>query len=159
MNKVIYFLNNAVNTVKQQIDEKRRKDAADEAWVESRPESQIISNYFRQFFDKNQPGYQFSKRIHRPIWINVLENAVELSWMPDQVKAQSFADVKRNCTCDKKLVSFDEIYRWNGGNTAEFYRTLSSAAMRNELFRIIMRGLETLPHLNTSNGVSVKLFH
>ena len=67
------FLNNAVNTVKQQIDEKRRKDAADEAWVESRPESQIISNYFRQFFDKNQPGCQFSKRIHRPIWIKVLE--------------------------------------------------------------------------------------
>lgn len=156
MNKMMSIFQSVVDNVKQQREDQKRRDEADFAWVRSQPESEIIGEYFRSYFDKKQPGYQFLKENHQCMWVNVKEDGVELSWQASAGGAQSLREISNAFKDAKMLVPFAKIYQWGG---CSGYTMLDTKAKRSELNRIIDRHIMTLPHMKNNGSYTVKMFH
>ena len=155
MNKMMNMFQSVVSNVKQQHEEQKKRDAADAAWVEAQPESKVIGEYFRVYFDKKEPGYRFLKENHQCMWVNVKEEGVELSWQASAGGAQSFREVSNAFKDAKMMVPFGKIYQWGG---CSGFSRLDTKAKRRALERIIDQHIMALPHMKNNGSYTVKMF-
>lgn len=158
MGKMMNMFQSVVDNVKQQHEDQKRRDAADAAWLRSQSGAEVISRYFRFYFDKKEPGYCFLKENHQCIWINTKENGVELSWQARYSKpVESFREIAQANKEAKMLIPFEQIYQNMGGNRGYFTK-LDTKAKRIALDNMITDSIQTLPHIKYNGSFSVKMF-
>ena len=160
MGKMMNLFQSAVETVKQQHEDKKRREAADAAWVREQPASKVICDYFYAFFDKDQPGYRFIKENHQTLTLSVKEDGVELHWAGNHGPAQSLREAKAIGEGDKRLIPFAEAYQWRGGFSG--YARLDTRAKQAALREMILQKIRSHPHIKYNEytcNIGVKLFH